>query len=482
MGLRSVEQFRQSLRDNRNVRFEGKRVPDVTEHPVLRVGVETAAIDYEMTEDPAVSHLAVVEADGEAYSRYFHLPKTPEDLYLRHQLIEEASRRACGFPPFAKEGGSDALLAVEMISHHLARETKQDYPDRVRAFRRHCQQGDLSLAVAMTDVKGDRSKRPSKQSDPDAYVHIKDRDAKGIVVRGAKVHITTAPYTNEILVLPTRAMKADDAAYAVSFAVPVSTPGLTVVARASGPARFRPEEYPISSRLDIIEGLVIFDDVFVPWERVFLCGEWAYAGPLTNAFATYHRFTAASYKYPFLRLMAGAARLMAACNGTHDQSHIREKTTWLAMYAETAKALALGAARECRHDELSGLYYPDPISGNLAKFYFADNYHQAVKLIQDICGGVLVTMPSVQDLEDPEMGHELKRYLTGASAYSAEQRLRLLRLVRDMAVSDLGGFWEVTSLHGEGSLAAEKLALAGMVPWSRYENEALEAAGLPRRA
>ena len=479
MGLRTPEQFRESLRDGRVVFFKGRRVEDVTTHPVLKIGVDSSAVDYELAENSEFSELAVAtySPQGEPYSRFFLPPRSPDDLLRRRKLCEVGSRICFGFPPFAKEGGSDAVNAVAILTAHCDKACGTRYHERLEAFRRYLQHEDLSISITMTDVKGDRALRPSQQPDPDLYVRKVKRVEGGIIVRGAKAHITTAPYTNEFCVLPTRAMAEADRDYALSFAIPANTQGIRIIAR-SGPWEEGRVDYPVSNSASMVEGLVIFDDVFIPDERIFLDGEWQFAGPLAAMFANFHRVTAAAYKYPFAELLVGAAQLVAEANGIEKVSHVRDKMAWLVMYTESILALSEQACRKAHRDELTGLYYPDPVVGNASKFFFADNYHQAVKAVQDIAGGIISTVPSEHDWNNPETRADLEKYLAGGQKMSAEDRFKVIHLVKDLVASELGGFWEVTSLHAEGSLAAERLATYAHADMTRYRAVALRAAGL----
>ena len=478
MGLRTPDQFRNSLRDGRVVYYKGQRVEDVTTHPVLKIGVDSAAVDYELTENPATRELSVVEEpESEPFSRFFLPPCSPDDLLRRRNLVEAGSRLCFGFPPFAKEGGSDAVNALAVITAHCDAARETNYAARLDSFRGHLQREDLSISIAMTDVKGDRSLRPSQQADPDLYVR-KVRNAEGgIIVRGAKAHITTAPYTNEFCVLPTRAMTESDRDYALAFAIPANTAGITIIARA-GPWEEGLVDYPVANRASMVEGMVIFEDVFIPDERIFLDGEWQFTGPLAAMFANFHRVTAAAYKYPFTELLAGAAQLIAECNGIERIAHVRDKIAWLVMYAESILALSEAACLKAIQDPLTGLYYPDPVVGNAAKFFFADNYHQAVKAVQDIAGGIIATVPSEHDWNNPETQPMLAKYLAGSAKFSAEERFKIIHLVKDLVASELGGFWEVTSLHAEGSLAAERLATYAHADLKRYREVARRAANL----
>jgi len=481
MALRTPEQFRNSLKDGRVVYYKGRRVEDVTAHPVLKIGVDSSAVDYELAENPEFRGLAVLQTpEGEPYSRFFLAPRSPEDLLKRRKLCETGSRICFGFPPFAKEGGSDAVNALAVIAAHCDAASGTAYAQRVEAFRRHLMREDLSISITMTDVKGDRSLRPSEQADPDLYVRKVRRAEGGIIVRGAKAHITTAPYTNEFCVLPTRAMSEADKDYAVAFAIPANTPGIRIIAR-SGPWEEGTVDYPVSNSASMVEGLVVFDDVFIPDDRVFLDGEWKFAGPLAAMFSNYHRVTAAAYKYPFAELLVGAAQLAAEANGIERVAHVRDKIAWLVMYAESILAISEASCYKAVQDPLTGMVYPDPVMGNASKFFFADNYHQAVKAVQDIAGGIVATVPSEHDWRNPETRADVEKYMAGSRKVSAEERFKIIHLVKDLVASEMGGFWEVTSLHAEGSLAAERLGTYAHADLPRYRAAARRAAGLPEK-
>jgi aromatic ring hydroxylase len=334
------------------------------------------------------------------------------------------------------------------------------------------------MSVAQTDVKGDRSKGPSGQADPEAYLRIVDKSADGIVVRGAKVHTSCTPYANELIVLPTRAMGEQDADWAVSFAIPVDTQGLSLVASPYGGAVDLDDfDAPISSRHAMIETVTIFDDVFVPWERVFVGGEHELAGPLALAFVDHHRFTAISYKLPLVDALVGTAALLADCNGITKAGHVREKLTWLISYAETLRALVETAANRGAPDSV-GIFVPDPLTVNIAKSHFAHGYHTALQHVQDISGGLLVTAPGGEDFDNPETGDLLRRYLAGREGFDGETRVRAIKMAADLTTGELGGYHAVLAIHAEGSLEAEKLQTFRSYDPSRVVAYARELAGL----
>ncbi|MBW2345513.1 MAG: 4-hydroxybutyryl-CoA dehydratase [Deltaproteobacteria bacterium] len=332
---------------------------------------------------------------------------------------------------------------------------KPEYVERAENFRVHLCKNDLSMAGAVTCVKGDRSLRPSDpgQEHKDFYVRVVDRNSDGIVVRGAKAHITGAAYYNEILVIPCRNMTEADRDYAVSFAIPPNTKGVIQVPHPmhyrQGKGEF-PVELPFRGHTDC---LIIFDDVFVPWDRVFMCGEWQYAMTLVYNFAYLHRHTAASYHIPPYEAMVGMAQAIAEYNGIEKVGHVREKITDMIIYVNTLKSLARASCMD--YVEHEGIPIPNPVITNIAKYYYANNFHSCSKALVDICGGLLSTAPTYKDWTNPEIGGLLQKYLIGKAGTSSEERLRMLQLIRNT----LGVENDVRTLHAEGSLAAQRMTI-----------------------
>jgi 4-hydroxybutyryl-CoA dehydratase / vinylacetyl-CoA-Delta-isomerase len=455
--LRSPEEYRQSLRDGRRVYYRGELVEDVTTHPVLRHAVDHAALDFELADDPSYRDLAVV--DG--YSRYFHLPATSEDLLARSALIEAATRAGKTLVVLVKEIASDALFSLLAMSDALG----EPYAGRIGRFYCHVRDRDLAVAVGQTDFKGDRSLGPSQQPNPDAYLRIvEDRD-DGIVVRGAKVHTSVSVNSNELIVLPTRAMGPADKAYAVAFAIPIDTAGLVLVASPFLTTSGKVEaEHPLSASRKMVETATLFDDVFVPAERVFMAGQHELAGDLARGFVEFHRFTAISYKLPLVDALVGAALLAARVNGLERAGHVRDKLSWLISYAETLRALTHHAA--LRSKSAGGVAVPDTLLVNIAKLQFAQGIHTAFQHVQDIAGGLLVTYPAPEDLDHPDYGVALRRYLEAAGGASGVERLRVMNLISDLTVGEYGGYQAVLAVHAEGSIEAQKLTIL-----MQYERE-----------
>ncbi len=454
MGLKTVREYKDSLKDGRVVYYKGQRVEDVTTHPELSVCVDTMALDYELAERPEYRDLAVVydEELGEEISRYYYVPKNGDDLLKQFDLIVASTKMGDGFIPLAHDIGADALNAISITANVMG---NQDYIDRIENYRTHLKRHDLAVVTAMTDVKGDRMLRPSDpgQAHPDYYVRVVDQNQAGIVVRGAKVHISGAPYSNEIFVIPSRAMTEEDKDYALAFAIPVDTPGLKQVGRPFH-AHISSLEFPNSRPIRVhTDSLIIFEDVFVPWERVFLCGEWKFAATLVYNFALLHRRTGCAYRIPMSEQLLGVAQAIAEYNGVANAPHVKEKLTDLVIYLETLRSMSRAACLD--YVTYGGIAVPNPVSTNIAKYYFANDYHGVIKIIQDLAGGLLVTAPTHKDYQLPELQEDIKKYLGAKAGIPAEQRLRMFDLIRRITGADR----ETIAIHGEGSLQAQRMTI-----------------------
>jgi aromatic ring hydroxylase len=468
--LRNADQYLAGLRDGRVVYYRGERVADVTAHPALSVGATHTAIDFRLAHDPALRDLvlAVDPETGQTISRYFIIPRNTDDLLRRRELIESVTRAGKTTVPLVKEIGTDAIFALTVVTADLGT-AGAEYHARVRRFYEHVRDGDLTLAVAQTDAKGDRGLRPHKQPNPDAYLRVVEERKDGIVVRGAKAHTTNGVYADEIVVLPTRAMGPEDKTYAVAFAVVPNTKGVRMLAAPRGFGKRSEFDNPVSSTTKMVESLTVFDDVLVPWERVFLNGEWQAAGNLAKTFVEFHRYTAVSYKTPLLELLVGMAAVMADYNGIAKAAHVRDKLVQLIMYLETVRGLTKTAALECRLRQ--GIAVPGVVYTNAAKYFFAAHYHEMVGLVQDIAGGIVVTAPMEADWNNPETHGDIEKYLGGSASATSEDRLRAINLVRDITASDLGGYLEILAIHAEGSLETQKLTIlmdADLAPFREY--------------
>jgi 4-hydroxybutyryl-CoA dehydratase / vinylacetyl-CoA-Delta-isomerase len=475
MGIRTAQQYVESLRDDRVVYMLGERVKDVTRHPILRIAIDWMGMDYVIQQDPRYQSLVTEKNEkGELVSFIFTPQKSMKDLLRLREVVQLWARTSFGKPSGAKFVGKDGLNSVTVVSQRIDKQFGTDYSKRIENYRKYLQDNDSSIALAMTDVKGDRALHPSQQKDhQDYYVRILEERSDGIIVRGAKAHISGAPLSNEILVLPCRAMREDDKAYAVSFGIQANAKGITMIsAEPELKDREYFDDYPISSAIYINDAVIVFDDVFIPNDRIFMKGEWPLAGDIAYMFGNFHRLSAETYKAVELELVAGIAKLMAEYNGIDRASHVQEKLTWLVMYAEATEILGRAACEHCVSEPDSGLVYPNPMIANIAKFFFAENWHQATKYLHDIAGGIMVTAPSSKDYANPETHDMIDKYLRGSSNVPTEYRFKLIKLIRDLTSC----YEDVLTIHAEGSLAAQKLSIATIADFERYKASAKRAA------
>jgi 4-hydroxybutyryl-CoA dehydratase/vinylacetyl-CoA-Delta-isomerase len=457
MALRTADQYRSGLEDDREVYVDGA-LANVLAHPGFSIPLEAAGNVYELALTPATRELFTFSDGARIVNRYFQPLDGVDALLTRARLLEEHARLGRSTLNVTKAIGTDALAALVLASYELRQAGSDQYSERVGRFGDYCADADLSLAVAQTDAKGNRSLRPHEQPDKDAYVRMVARRRDGILVRGAKAHTTMAPLVDELIVIPSRSLTAQDSDYAVSFAIPVATPGVKMIC---GPLPRPPVsvvEQPVSGRNVEVATLTIFEDVFVPWERVFLAGEWQLAGSLALAFATFHRFTSISYKLPFADLLLGCALEIADLNGITRAPHVREKLARLIHYRQLLRACVEASARHAvPHD--CGLMLPAPAYVAAGKFHFANGYHVAVKFLQDLAGGSASTLPGEGSLRGAETEPWMRKYLAGAGDPNSERRVRLLYLIRDLTASDFGGHNFVINIHGEGSLQAQLMQM-----------------------
>ena len=477
--IRTVEQYLESLKDGRVIYCLGEKVEDVTRHPLLRkVIIGRGVMDYVLTNHPKYRHLFVGKnEEGEDVHFLFTPPKSAEDLVRRRDVYVTASKIGGGVALHTM--GVDALAASRLAAGRMDKKLGTNYTERVEAYRKYLQKTDLGVTGAMTDVKGDRSLHPSKQvQHKDFYVRVVDRQNDGIIVRGAKMHISSTPGANEAIVLPCRTHGEEDKDYALVFATPLNAKGITLIysePRMREVGEAAEWDYPDDYKHPMTECMIVFDDVFVPWERVFMCGEWEFSRDVVYAFATFHRLWADSRMVATLEILTGVSALMAEYNGLERYAHIRDKLSWLVSLSESVDIISKASCLYPDKEPDSDLVTPNAMYSNIAKYTFAENFHEATKVAQDICGGIVVTAPEYRNWMNPEIHPYLDKYLGGKAGISTEDRLRAIRLLKDITGWQYGG----TEIHAEGSLAAQKMAFYFNADWERYKAAAKRAARIP---
>jgi 4-hydroxybutyryl-CoA dehydratase/vinylacetyl-CoA-Delta-isomerase len=467
MALKTPEEYVASLRDGRVIYWDGERIDDVTAHPAFRIPIELAAGDYAY-DDPAKAELLTYKTEeGELASRIFQVPRTEEDLQQRLAMGHELS---------IVGGVTGVFMALLSIRDEVAAANPQ-YGENIESMYRYARDNDLRAAEVITDAKGDRSRRASEQDDPDLFVRIVDRNKDGIVVRGAKLHITAASLVHEQVVMPTKSMRAQEADYAVAFSIPTCTPGVKIINRSFAPPELNAFDYPASARAAVPEGFVVFDDVFVPWERVFLAGEHQLAGVFARSLGLWERTLGLAEAAQRAELIVGLAQLVTEQQGKGRDLSAQNTIAELICYAEMIR-MSLDYA--CRHYERtpSGMVHPNVLAVNVGKYYFAANYHQMVRNLHDLGGGLVLTLPKEADLRNPESGPYLRKYLHTTPDVDVEERMRVYNLIRDLTADAYGGWHLVTSLQAGGGLVAQRIMMNRTFDMDAARRKALRAAGV----
>ena len=370
----------------------------------------------------------------------------------------------------------DALNALSIVTYEIDKKRKTNYRNFTN-YLEYFQKNDIAATCAMTDVKGDRSLRPSEQADPDLYLRVVEKTEDGIVVRGAKCHTTAAVPSNEIIVMPTRGSREQDEDYAVAFTVPVDVKGLKFVARSTVPQEKREIDAPFRSRWGVTEAVTIFDDVFVPWNRVLMCGEWEFAGQAAELFAVYHRHSYCGCKPGVSDVLMGIAALLAEYNNIEDASHIRGKLTDMACTAE--EIYACGIAGSVRGKSMGlGTCAPDMTLVNVGKYVAGTHIYDEIGRVHDIAGGFAITCPSEKDYFNPELKPYLEKYLKGRADVPTEDRLRAFKLAEDLTAHGFAGWLMVASCHGGGSPEAQRITIYRGYDYEKRKNIAKCLAGI----
>ncbi len=462
MALKTGKEYIESVRGLcTQVYLLGEQVQDVTNHPILRPSLNALAMTYDVTSDPACEPFGVTKSDitGQRINRFTSLHRSTDSLINKVKLLRLLGQKTgtC----FQRCVGWDALNALCSVTYEVDQAHSTNYYARFTEYLKYVQEHDLVCNGAMTDVKGDRGKRPGEQADPDLYLHIVERQADGIVVRGAKAHQTGAIFSHEIIVMPTRAMDEEDREYAVAFAIPIETKGvLHIVGRQSSDTRkLEGVELDLgNARFGAHEALVVFEDVFVPKERIFLCGEYEFTRSLVERFAGYHRQSYGGCKAGVGDVLIGATATAAEYNGIARASHVRSKLTQMIQLNETLYSCGL-ACSLCGAPTASGIYLVDLLLANVCKQNVTRFPYEIARLAEDIAGGLLVTMPSEKDLRHPQVGKYVDKYLKGIATVPTEDRLRILRLIENLTLGTSAVNYRTESMHGAGSPESQMIMI-----------------------
>jgi 4-hydroxybutyryl-CoA dehydratase/vinylacetyl-CoA-Delta-isomerase len=479
MGLATKEEYIESLRRQKpNVYIAGEKVACIPDHPVFKTSIDSMAVTYDWAQDPKWRDQMVMKShllEGEDINIFNNLPVCGEEIYRKMRVLRQLTcRHMCSLRCMGVDVGSAVWIASWELDQNYGTEYHQRFREWVKKVEKH----DLQVHCAVSDAKGNRKKRPSRQSDPDMYVHVVERNTKGIVLRGAKANITAVPYSHEALVIPTRNLNEEEKDYAFVCSVPVDAPGITYICRpAPSPRHPTKIERPVSSKFGVVECLMIFEDVLVPWENVYMDGEWEMARDLTVRFTNSHRTAKSACMGGRLDLMVGSGALVADYNGVESASQIRDRLTEMILSAELTYAASLAAAMEGSVHE-SGIYSPSPRYANAGKLHGAMRWGEIYGYLHETCGGMLVTMPGEGEFLNPETRGLMEKYLKGREGVPTEHRMRASKLAEDLVASVFSGWLMGSAINAAGSPAAERIELFRNYPLEDGKQIAREIAGI----
>lgn len=463
MALMTGEQYLQSIKKMKmQIYMFGEKVESALDNPILRPSLNSVKATYDLAQMPEYEDLmtATSSITGEKVNRFAHIHQSTEDLIkkVKMQRLLGQKTAAC----FQRCVGMDAFNAVYSTTYEIDKACGTKYHENLVKLLKYVQENDLVVDGAMTDPKGDRALAPSKQADPDLFLRVVERRPDGVVVRGAKAHQTGICNSHEVLVMPTIAMGPDDKDYAIAFSVPVDAEGVfMIVGRQSCDTRKLE-----GSKLDVgnsefggMEALVVFDDVFVPNDRIFLNGETEFAGMMVERFAGYHRQSYGGCKVGVGDVLIGAAALIADYNGAQKASHIKDKLIEMTHLNETLYSCGIACSAE-GHQTESGNYIIDLLLANVCKQNITRFPYEIARLAEDIAGGLMVTAPSEKDLTDPKIGPYVEKYFKGVANVSTEDRFKVLRLIENITLGTAAVGYRTESMHGAGSPQAQRIMIA----------------------
>jgi len=460
--MKTGKEYEDSLRKlNLNVYLFGKKVANVVDDPIIRPSMNAVKLTYELASMPEYEDLltATSHITGKKINRFTHIHQSTSDLVKKTKMerLLGAQTGCC----FQRCVGMDAMNALSITTFNIDKKYGTEYNKRFLKYLEYVQAEDLVCDGAMTDPKGDRALAPSQQKDPDMFLHVVEERADGIVVTGAKAHQTGAVNSHEIIVMPTISMREEDKDYAISFAVPSDTKGITYIYGRQS-CDTRKLEKGLLDRGNRVygghEALVVFDKVFVPWERVFMYKEYDFAGELVENFASYHRQSYAC-KVGVGDVLIGATQVAADYNGANKASHVKDKIIEMNHLNETLFCGSLACAEE-GSKQPSGTYLVNVLLANVCKQNVTRFPYEIARLAQDIAGGLMVTMPSEDDFESPEVGHYVKKYFQGRADVSTMNRMKVLRLIENITMGTAAVGYLTESMHGAGSPQAQRIMIA----------------------
>ncbi|MGR6836077.1 4-hydroxyphenylacetate 3-hydroxylase family protein [Syntrophomonas erecta] len=474
--MRTSKQYLEKLAGMRkNIYLNGEVIG--RDHPVVIKRSKAIQVTFDMVDDPEFKDLltATSHITGKTINRFTHIHQTPDDLLKK----QEMTRKLCNLTGGCIQRcmGIDAMNALSVATKNADIRHGTNYYERWLKYLEYFQENDLVVSCAQTDAKGDRRFRPGEQPDPDQYVHVVERRDDGVVVRGAKLHNTMSPYADEIIVVPTRALKKTEKDYAIAFAIPADTEGIYLIGREACFSHRQPGmEAPIADYGDI-ESFTVFDNVFVPNERIFLNGETDIGGGLALFFALYHRHSYCGCKPGVSDVIMGATSLIADYLGIEKMDHVKEKLAELVSVAELVYAAGIAASVKSTK-AASWTQIPNVIFANVGRRHAGHNIYHEYNTLCDIAGGLPATLPLSSEYNSPVVGDFVRKYVTRREGVSPENHYRAAHLASDLLTSEFATILQVAGVHGGGSPIMEDIAIMGSYDFEAKKKLAKYLAGI----
>ena len=473
--ITSSEYRKRLSKMRRNVYMDGQLID--RDDPRMEGAVNIFAKTYDMVTDPdfkeyediltATSHLT-----GKKINRFCHIHRSVADLLAKQRMTRLACHQVGGC--IARCMGIDSTNANSVVSYEADQAFGTEYHKRFENWLRDFQENDRTACCAQTDVKGNRPMRPHEQLDPDLYLHVVETKSDGIVIRGAKVHNSDAPVVEWLNVLPTRRLTKEEGEWAVSCAVPADAEGVKLIVSAAS----YPAELGAPGPYGSADSLTVFDNVFVPWENVFLNGEYELGGRLALLFALYHRHSYTGCKPAMTDVLMGATALMAEVNGIERKPHVSEKLAEMICTSELCYGTGVAAGINSEKSG-SGTYIPDIVYCNVSRKHAGENIYHEFDILADIAGGMPATLPRLGDWKNPETGPFLEKYMMRNPDVPIEDVHRAFRYVQGMSCTEIAGVMQYAGVHGGGSPRMEQIAIMGSYDMEKTKNIAKRLAGIP---
>ena len=453
--LMTAEGYRESLRAyNPRVFIDGNPVESVADDPRLQPGIRAVGVTYDFAQRPEYGALMLAEeqSSGKTVNRMLHVNRHTEDLLSKLEAVRLLCRESGCAQRYLTH---DALNAIYQSTWAISETHDSEHHERFLAYLHDVQERDLTLGVAMTDAKGDRKLRPGEQANANSYVHVVERRNDGIVLSGTKAIVTGGPYMHELLVMPCRTQREADADFAVCCAVPIDASGLTIISRPAG--RPGEAEAKFSAKYGQSTAVCHFDLVFVPWDRVFMAGEWEHTEHLVTSYANHHRHSCIAARAGFGDLLIGAGSLMSEANGLDLDvvPHLRDSMVELIKIVEGFFACGVAASVYGIADPANS-WMPEPVFSNVGKLLLATQIYDMHRIAHELSGGLIVALPGPDEDHNPHTAGDLAAVLTARQDVPYEHRMEVSRFLGDLTASSTGGWYSVISLHGGGSPQAMK--------------------------